>query len=490
MSSSDEHEEKNQDHRQSGRNYTIDLQAFSKSRIRLETELRNSDAAIEILDTYCTDGVKFDQVNPLINPDGANPLMLDLYSHNDEGTIHAPWGLCEYTTEGTAFKEQMDGDGAGNARECMFGDDITRTPLPTPANIHFWPAKAWRCLNSYYIRQNSTEIYTKENWKKLSKHVKRWLRNTHKIWSKIVGRLPTAGIHLTGGLEMSNGVHLYNALLFRYGHTHAQCLAQLLCILASVALLKPDPATKSLETIRDYFDRCQRIAREAREFPAMKFPIAGPLLKVMILQGLVRSNEAKYNQMVITAYSNDLKDPIDRLQTTMETVEGLRTKQIKEEFAPTSLSIGTVAMMGVDQPTDPCNLPGHMGHTNEQCIAKHGDRAAPYKRGGRGGRGGRHGRGGRGGRGNRGGRTGGMTFNGAKGLCRYYTTGKTCPYGADCKYEHKSESARAFYTDNTFAPEGKEGTMSVCEATVNPFDYIVDGSDNESGSDDTDSGNE
>ena len=32
--------------------------------------------------------------------------------------------------------------------------------------------------------------------------------------------------------------------------------------------------------------------------------------------------------------------------------------------------------------------------------------------------------------------------------------------------------------------------MSVCEATVNPFDYIVDGSDNESGSDDTDSGNE
>ena len=66
MSSSDEHEEKNQDHRQSGRNYTIDLQAFSKSRIRLETELRNSDAAIEILDTYCTDGVKFDQVNPLI----------------------------------------------------------------------------------------------------------------------------------------------------------------------------------------------------------------------------------------------------------------------------------------------------------------------------------------------------------------------------------------------------------------------------------------
>ena len=116
MSSSDEHEEKNQDHRQSGRNYTIDLQAFSKSRIRLETELRNSDAAIEILDTYCTDGVKFDQVNPLINPDGANPLMLDLYSHNDEGTIHAPWGLCEYTTEGTAFKDQMDGDGAGNAR--------------------------------------------------------------------------------------------------------------------------------------------------------------------------------------------------------------------------------------------------------------------------------------------------------------------------------------------------------------------------------------
>ena len=70
--SSSEGEGKNT--RQSGKNYQIDLQAFSASRIRLETELRNNHNAIEILDTYCTDGTKFNEVNPLINPDGANPL--------------------------------------------------------------------------------------------------------------------------------------------------------------------------------------------------------------------------------------------------------------------------------------------------------------------------------------------------------------------------------------------------------------------------------
>ena len=113
--SSSEGEEKNI--RQSGRNYQIDLQAFSASRIRLETELRNSHSAIEILDTYCTDGIKYNEVNPLLNPDGANPLLTELYQQAD-GPIQAPWGKCAFTDEGEGFRAEMAGDGSAGVVEC------------------------------------------------------------------------------------------------------------------------------------------------------------------------------------------------------------------------------------------------------------------------------------------------------------------------------------------------------------------------------------
>jgi hypothetical protein len=309
MSSSDEEAKP-----RGNRGYTIDLQAFSKSRVRLETELRDHSAGIEILDTYCSDGKRFNEVNPLLNPDGANPLLNDLYKHNIEGDSKSPWGVCELTDEGTAFRNQMQ---AGNTstRECTYGDAIEPTSLPSPMAIHNWPGKAWRNINAYYISAGSEEVYSTANWKTLTKAVKKWLNRNHKIWSRIVSRLPTSGMHLTGGLEMSNGVELYNNLLHRYGHTHAQCLATLLRILANIQLLSPDPSTKRKETIRDYFNRSQRIARMARDFPAMRFPIAGPLLKVMILEGIHRSEPKKYGQMIIQAYANDLADSLEKLQS-------------------------------------------------------------------------------------------------------------------------------------------------------------------------------
>jgi hypothetical protein len=392
--SSSEDEERNA--RQSGKNYVIDLQAFSNSRVRLETELRNSHSSIGILDTYCSDNIKYDKVNPLLNPDGANPLLTDLYTHDKEGGVAAPWGRCTLTTEGQGFKDQMAGDGAENSIKCYYGDDTEYTSLPTPSAIHHWPAKAWRHINAYYIKQNSTDVYTRENWKNLTKAVKKWLLRAHRIWSKIVGRLPSNGMHLTGGIEMSNGVKLYNYLLFRYGHTHAQCLGELLRLLANIKLLNPDPNTKTLETIRDFFGRAQRIARESKEFPAMRFPISGPLLKVMILEGLRRSDKAKYQAKVIDAYSDDLEDDIERMQMTFETVEGLRTKQIKDEFAPTQLATSVVNIAGAgsgspldpsNNPDEPCDSPGHIGHLNKHCRSQWGHKAVRYAGRGRGGRG-------------------------------------------------------------------------------------------------------
>ena len=162
MSSSEE-EKNDYSIRQSGKNYTLDLQAFSGSKIRLETELRNSYSSIEILDTYCTDGVKYNDVNPLLNPDGANPLITEFYQHDYEGAIMAPWGKCACTDEGQAFKDDMAGDGAEHTNECTYGDFTEGTPFPSPKAIHHWPAKAWRNINAYYIRRNSTGVYSGSN---------------------------------------------------------------------------------------------------------------------------------------------------------------------------------------------------------------------------------------------------------------------------------------------------------------------------------------
>ncbi len=460
MSSSDEENVK-----QNGKNYQIDLSAFSASKVRLETELRNSQSTIEILDTYCTDGIKFKDVNPLTNPDGANPLLTKLYKHNTEGSIQAPWGKCSLTDIGQSLKEQMAGDGADHVTECAYGDLTEQTSLPSPSAIHHWPSKAWRNINSYYIKMDSATVITKANWKKLSKLIKKWLNKTHQIWSKIVGRLPESGMHLTGGLEMSNGVELYNRLLCRHGHTHAQCLAELLRLLTQIRLLKPDPSTKKLETIRDYFDRARRMAREAREFAQMKVPIAGPLLKVLILEGLNRSNAEKYGSMIIQAYANDLTDDIDRLQTTMETVEGLRAIQIRDEYAPTMLSTGEInTFQGTGKgnpldrknfPNQPCSLPGHSGHLNKECRTKWGSRAVKYRGKNRNNQIQR-----------------GNTRN--NNSCRFFTSGRTCPYGDKCKYEHSHTDARLFYIKNTFQPNESDEANANTMATVrSPYEHAL-----------------
>lgn len=455
--------------KQNGKHYTIDLQAFSGSKIRLETELRNSYSSIEILDTYCADGIKYNDVNPFLNPGGANPLLMELYRHAEDGDIKTPWGNCEMSDIGRTIHDDMTSeDNIEYATKCVYGDMTEATPFPSPQAIHHWPAKTWRNVNAYFVKRGN-EIYTSAQWKKLTKTMRNWLARVHKIWSKIVGRLPSNGMHLTGGLEMSNGVSLYNRLLQRYGNTHAQCLGEILRLLTNIALLKPDPKTKKLETIRDYFDRAIRMAREAKEFHAMKFPIAGPLLKVMILEGLRRSNEEKYGTQITQAYVDDLKSDLEHLQGAMETVEGLRAEKIRDEYAPTLLSTGEINATegsGKGNPSDPrnhpnkpCKLPGHVGHLNKECRSQWGRRATKYR-----------------GRGTQ--RKANQNQSSPKNNnCFHFVAGRTCPFGDRCRYEHNIGDARAYHAQNTYLPAEETtenaATVSSLRSIKNPYGYIV-----------------
>ena len=54
--SSDDDDHKRHHIKQTGKNYVIDLQSFHKTKLRLETELRNTEATNDIVDAYCTDG--------------------------------------------------------------------------------------------------------------------------------------------------------------------------------------------------------------------------------------------------------------------------------------------------------------------------------------------------------------------------------------------------------------------------------------------------
>ena len=57
-------------------------------------------------------------------------------------------------------------------------------------------------------------------------------------------------------------------------------------------------AGKGRAEVNEFFDRAERTARDAMDFPAMNVPVAAPILKVFILEGLNASNEAKYGSSV------------------------------------------------------------------------------------------------------------------------------------------------------------------------------------------------
>ena len=132
-------------HKQTGKNYTIDLKAFHRSKLRLEAELRDTSSCNDIIDAYCSDITPYKDINPLISGDGIFPLITEIYKHSaNEGTIPTCWGkLCVLTEMGAALIDDIKGDGAEVVRQTTYGE-TSGTSLATPTQMHYHPAKAWR----------------------------------------------------------------------------------------------------------------------------------------------------------------------------------------------------------------------------------------------------------------------------------------------------------------------------------------------------------
>ena len=399
--------------------WKINLSSFSKTKIKLETLINDSSRCSELARAYFdSQNTAFSKV-PWENsrPEyGINPLQKYFYvqcDRNDKDAMPTLHGLhhVKWTDEGKRFMLELQ--------------SIQKKYYET--NLYLWGTTSGHCIASYdqmlfYPRKaldafrmycdyldtskstSSNKSMSQDVYKKLLRRSKRWLKANQKIWSKIVNHLDIGAIHICDTIEPSNGIVLYSTIISKYGHSHAQCLAAMLRVLTNIRMMKKDDNTGKPETVADYFQRVQRLARDASSFPAMNVPIAEPLVKVFALEGLVKS-DPKYSNMVTMAYSNDLVDSISKLTSQMQTVEGLREKNIQAEYAGTNLASADVQTADAGSPSkpthnnnrgnrggrgggrgngrrntrgsrsgrnpnDPCWMKGHSGHTNRQCSTQ------------------------------------------------------------------------------------------------------------------------
>ena len=253
---------------------------------------------------------------------GTYPLQSKFYvecTSNDTDAIEVLGGL-KYVTRtpiGNGILAELIKDNADYLENNIKYGEEKGNCIATYDQMLFHPRKSFDVFREYCEShdihdEHNTKIHSipLDEYKKLIKKCKKWLRANHRMWSTIIAHIDAASMHITGGIELSNGIVLLSTLKTKYGHTHAQCLAAMLRILTNVTMLTKDPNTGQSETVADYMSRVERIARDASAFPAMKVPIAKPLVKVFALEGLVKSSD-KYSSMVTMAYSNDLQDSIE-----------------------------------------------------------------------------------------------------------------------------------------------------------------------------------
>ena len=312
--------------------WKIKLSAFSKSKTKLDTAINDSSRCGELMRAYFShQETAFTQLPWRKNGRaayGTYPLQSKFYvecTSNDTDAIEVLGGL-KYVTRtpiGNGILAELIKDNADYLENNIKYGEEKGNCIATYDQMLFHPRKAFDAFREYCEShdihdEHNTKIHSipLDEYKKLIKKCKKWLRANHRMWSTIIAHIDAASMHITGGIELSNGIVLLSTLKTKYGHTHAQCLAAMLRILTNVTMLTKDPNTGQSETVADYMSRVERIARDASAFPAMKVPIAKPLVKVFALEGLVKSSD-KYSSMVTMAYSNDLQDSIETLTTQM-----------------------------------------------------------------------------------------------------------------------------------------------------------------------------
>ena len=386
--------------------WTINLVVFSKSKTKLDTAINDSTRCGELMRAYFSNQdtafthLPWKGKRPAY---GAYPLQTKFYVEcdaNDKDAIEVLGGIkhVKRTPLGNGILAELIKDNSEHLDISINYGEEKGNCFATYDQMLFYPRKAFDAFREYC---ESHDIHDEEassiksisiiEYKRIIKKCKRWLRANHRMWSTIIAHLDSGSMHVTGGMELSNGIVLLSTLKTKYGHTHAQCLAAMLRILTNVTMLTKDPNTGNPETIADYMSRVERIARDASAFPAMKVPIAKPLVKVFALEGLVKSDD-KYSSMVTMAYSNDLQDSFETLTTQMQTVEGLRGKYMQDEYAGTHLVTASIQQAEGHKPSDskekegwkkkssgkkpgrgrndPCHLKGHRGHTNANCSVQ------------------------------------------------------------------------------------------------------------------------
>ena len=433
--------------------WKIDLSTFSKTRMKLETELNSSSKVGELLDAYFTkqhtalSRLPWDDKRPEY---GIFPLHRYFYQPckpNEPGATMgiAPDLFVKLTDGGRAIIEELSTTNSDYYEANIYSWGETKGKcIPTYSQMLRHPKQALNAFRRYLDNCPANAISHREK-KKLIKRSKRWIKANHLIWSTIVSHLDTTSSHVCSGLEMSNGIMLFSTLIVKFSHKHAQSLAALLRELTNLTLRKTDPDTGKFETVQKFMDRARNIGREAAKYPQMTVPIAMPLMKVFALEGLMRS-DSKYSTMVTTAYNDNLEDSFEHLTSKMQTVEGMRAKQIQDEFGSStatnlnSASVQTATGSGHAKgraPNDPCHLKGHFGHTNGDCSLqklkklKDSGRAAKIM----------------------------YDLNGRK-LCEFVTNRIKCPFKR-CNQSHKSRGATTKRVNHT----DRHGTTTSDEST-------------------------